>query len=78
MIVPPGVLRMGYGYENRRILELIVSIGNPFNNEITWGLTDNNILFTRINFRAVDGDGTIFNIKTFSQRMFFDRTMNNE
>ena len=38
---------MGYGYENRRILELIVSIGNPFNNEIPWGLTDNNILFTR-------------------------------
>ena len=31
LIVPPGVLRMGYGYENRRILELIVSIGNPFN-----------------------------------------------
>ena len=28
LIVPPGVLRMGYGYENRRILELIVSIRN--------------------------------------------------
>ena len=38
---------MGYGCENRRILVLIVSIGNPFNNEIPWGLTDNNILFTR-------------------------------
>ena len=38
---------MGHGYENHRILELIVSIENPFNNEIPWGLTDNNILFTR-------------------------------
>ena len=69
---------MGYGYENRRILELIVRIGNPFNNKIPWGLMGNNILLTRINFRALDGEGAILNIKTFSQRIFFNRTMNNE
>ena len=62
---------MGYGYENRRILKLKVL-------ETPWGLTDNNILFTRINFRALDGDGAILNIKTFSQKMFFDRTLSNE
>ena len=69
---------MGYGYENRRILKLIESIGNPFNNEIPCGLTESNILFTRINYRALDGDGAILNIKTFSQKMFFDRTLSNE